>query len=905
MKTTFKKAVAMTVASAIAVCALGLTAFAEQPTTLGATAKVEYLYDAQGKKIGVKSVTIDGMFYYDINGGVKFPDNISDKELYYKAINNSGTQKPIDYWSQVAYAILKDNYEYTAYGYGNKNAAEFDKANGMNENNRWPDLVNDFQKTASGERGDSKAKVRYTGVNRANSLNEVRTKMASELVAAGVPGTTNDLIKFCGGDDCLKPLNDSKTQPVIYSIVTSLDFIPSSPDQYQSYGLAFYNFRLTPVNDDGLDFITAADGYKTVEDAAKNNVPGVSYKYTPEKVDPKTYTNDSTVELVQDTSRSVSKSDTMENSLSTTTAYKYTESLSASISAGFLKIFKATLTAGFSAEQLFQFEKGTKTSQTITTTDTISASATMPPHTGVVVELSTGEIEETVKYNCPMAITYDVAVFSMAGTLPGLMTKHFCTTLGSKNENATQALKNQNANTFAQVRMSNNAVTMKSLNWNSIANQAVVSKARATQSYSTLKQWLTTNTPMSAFGATMKSTSKTHNLTQKDLYALYPLKEVMFTDVNAFNVESAPYQVKEYERKVGETLSLDSAALRLKGYNGRVEQEKHILYYGFDPSYGQWWLTDKDGNLIETTQTIKGDNVITESDNAKLTYNMKTCQITLETKKAGDVYLKYQIHENVYQTPQQSRATKNSDLNKTAFIHVTVADIPHEGTIQATGSITGNVGDVVDLNSNTCGVKASVYDKTGKEIAVDKATIKWEQKNLNGLSIDENNQMTMLEEGNYEIRACYKEIYSNWVPVTVKKVQEEQIQTINISVTAPKAGETPDLKATTKDVGYTCNDIAWNPKDKVFENNTEYTANIVLKAAEGYAFADNLQVKVNGETARLIGKKTPTAITLTYTFNKTEALKMLADEPEFDITVNPNSEPEFELELDVELEPEA
>ncbi|MCL2054743.1 MAG: hypothetical protein FWG90_09980 [Oscillospiraceae bacterium] len=884
-----KKAIALLLAGAMSISLISMAAVAEEEEQMAggaSAAEPDYLRDSSGKRIGVKSVKIDGTTYFDMNGGVK-KEYPSAQSMYSQALrssHDSGT--PLGYWSQLAYLIFKANPLYSTYGYGAKNDDEFDKAMGRNENDRWPDLIDDFQKTSRGARDKSNAAwVRYTGLASANSLSSVRQTMAEEVSNGIVHVSAANVLSHNNGGACLEKLNDPTSRPVLYTIVTSIDKHGGTYRyDYKSYGIAFYDFTLTPVNDDSLSFITAAEGYGSIEEAFEKGAKGVTYKYVPDqKPDVRSYTNESAAEMTENTSRDVSISETMSNSVSTTTGLKFTQSLTRTIELGLLDMFKGTLTRQFTAEELFQFERSTSNSKTHNDNITLNGSILMPPHTGVIAELSKGTTTESTDYNCPMAINYKVVIFSMAGDVYTAISpqdwsfqRHFTTTFGEMSGSAAADIKaSRNGdslanNTYGWSKSTSNPV--RSLDWGTVNGKTAASKSRSVSGSSRIGSWLSENVPMSTYGGTMTNTYPTYNLKNRDLYPLYPLRETMFTFTNILNVEGAPFEVREYEIDTGNTLSLDGTLIGLKGYNGKTEQKNHILYYGFEPKFGSWVMTDKNGIPVGNT-TTQGNSTVTETDYAKLTFTKSISRIVLETKKPGDVYLKYVIDDNVYRSDGQTNYTKNSELTKTATIHVQVSDPVHDGTIEVTGSVNGTLGDVIDLNSSESGVKAIVYDKSGKEILVEQSSITWEQKNRAGLTIDENNLMTLDEVGDFKIRACYMGVWSDWVDVTVK-VDAKEVTVISLYVTAPVEGKTPNKIATSDEEGYTC-DVAWNPNDRQFRSGVYYTANMTITAEEGYEFDDDVVITVNGETAKIV-RHTATKIAISYNFDATPSLSSYA-----------------------------
>ena len=99
----------------------------------------------------------------------------------------------------------------------------------------------------------------------------------------------------------------------------------------------------------------------------------------------------------------------------------------------------------------------------------------------------------------------------------------------------------------------------------------------------------------------------------------------------------------------------------------------------------------------------------------------------------------------------------------------------------------------------------------------------------------------------------------------------EHVGAIELTVTAPKLGETPGTEVT--DVmnngnvsHFTVRSVSWNPAHNVFKPHINYTVSVVLEAENGYTFAKN-SCKINGEKVALeIDSTDKTTATAEYTF---------------------------------------
>jgi hypothetical protein len=90
------------------------------------------------------------------------------------------------------------------------------------------------------------------------------------------------------------------------------------------------------------------------------------------------------------------------------------------------------------------------------------------------------------------------------------------------------------------------------------------------------------------------------------------------------------------------------------------------------------------------------------------------------------------------------------------------------------------------------------------------------------------------------------------------------ITSVDITVTAPIDGETPDDSATgTGD--FTIGSVTWDPVDDPFQSGEIYTVTVTLTANDGFTFIGLIEATINGETAT-IQDNTGETVTLLYTF---------------------------------------
>ena len=101
---------------------------------------------------------------------------------------------------------------------------------------------------------------------------------------------------------------------------------------YNTFGIAFYDFKLAVLAGDGLEYITKAQEYESLQQAAENNAGGVSIQ-TSSKKDPELsyYKNESTKAKNVGMELKQSHSLTTSNTLEAGKKYSYSEMINPDI----------------------------------------------------------------------------------------------------------------------------------------------------------------------------------------------------------------------------------------------------------------------------------------------------------------------------------------------------------------------------------------------------------------------------------------------------------------------------------------------------------------------------------------------------------------------------------------------
>lgn len=422
--------------------------------------------------------------------------------------------------------------------------------------------------------------------------------------------------------------------------------------------------------------------------------------------------------------------------LSSSTEYSLSNSISGSKSLSFSEGFEAAskfeilgaeteFKVSFSATQAI--EKGWENGESLSdsTSSDSSVSVTLPPYTNSMLKQSVGVTNVTTRYNCPVAIKYTVELLKVRNGKT--------TTIATFGETDGDA----RADLYQRGILERSDNSDRQINWKeSLFTEALI-------------EVITANVPMSGFGATMTETLKTVNTVAAPVAPLYPLT----------SVESSK---QELTLTVGETAYTND--IDLKGLNMYGAD-----YYGFNPAYGHWMITDENGTELKNAPI-------------KLNTNSVSKKTAIDTISAGTCYLKYVIDENSYATAENTNTyTKNSDLNATAMVKVTVkedenaAKKPKITAKYSPEELAGKfVREHYDLDDY---FDVDFKDSTGRDV-----DYIWEaqERTKKGIAFDENNCVYFTKSGVFHVRVRDPEsgIYSGWIEITgiVQAGDEEPLE---------------------------------------------------------------------------------------------------------------------------------
>lgn len=733
-------------------------------------------YEDGGVRTGLKSIEIAPYTYYNVgdqDGGtvvdLNFLQDLVKTELLGK-------------WSQLAEDIFRVHPREAWCTMDGRRDFE-DMFNNPNGSGHKVDISEDLGNADKEVVGGGGASDRHTitGLRYTTSLADVRTQMAQEMES--ISGSDGDAGWFLGdgisSNALAKMRDDTERQDVYYNLLLSYEQ-EGIGNRINAFGIAFYDFDLTPISDEDLEYITAAEAYKDEENpleaAQTAGAPGVSYNSNGEGNKSVGYTeNISREDAEMAVSLTSSNTTTLHNSITNEKNYSFNETIGSETEFGIKSVVKETIRLEFSAEQAFGEARTQEEGVEKTIENSVTQTIVVPAHTAVAVEQETGSTNVTLEYDCPVALSYKVAIFSMncelnddqfqgVGYNKGFFATYFDGDGSSEqgtsaNENLYQrAVVGQNISGYdrangvtdgwAYKTAQSTVSTSDSVNWDGLFDNAHTSAE--VKNIATFAGQV----PMASAGAEMEATSSSINSKIQSIVPLYNLNKVQLTTGE-----------KAYEMSVGDSFPLDG--LHVEGVNA-----DKVAYYGFDENDGHWELTDAEGNVLTSNET------------AEIAEDALTGRKTLTAKQAGTVYLKWMLNDGVEYSSKNDATVISSEnfdtLADTAYIKIDIEEIPFTGTIDVNGNYEGTVGaEPVNLNDV---LDVTVYDESGKEVA---RPLTWEARQLDGIKVTEDGKVTFTKPGTYHVQAKVSDtVKSGWYEVQAENpvIPDETIAVTGVTL---------------------------------------------------------------------------------------------------------------------------
>ncbi|MBQ9179477.1 MAG: hypothetical protein IJ132_01595 [Firmicutes bacterium] len=321
------------------------------------------------------------------------------------------------------------NTGYSGYNWSVSDLADMlghDKTSGKSST----DDLSDFKIIKGSTNNDE---VVSCGIHPINNLNDARTMMGRSLRACADDNdlSVDDFLgngkDKSGNEYRLPALADDKTGGGYVNIVTCNNRAGSSGDyDYVAFGIAVYDFDVTPIAAKGLNYITEADEYidedNPIKAAAQNAKPNSEISYNENGSGSITSLMENKSPQEATTTTTLENSATEENFISTEDEFEWGMEQEIGVEVqwgGDDAIGFAPSKVAVHANQGWHESWRTMTSKgetkSKTTSKSVSTEMPLPGHTGALVVQNTECKEWTLPYGQPVALSYKVAVFAMSG----------------------------------------------------------------------------------------------------------------------------------------------------------------------------------------------------------------------------------------------------------------------------------------------------------------------------------------------------------------------------------------------------------------------------------------------------------------------------------------------------------
>ncbi len=634
---------------------------------------------------------INGINYYNFDADVSKNDflirALSEKE----AGSNVST---VESWAQLLYSMMSMKGEGS--GYQNRIDSSFKTIFG---DGQYTDLVSALTSGAGTENSkyDRGLFIQSTGLKQTSSISKVRDAML-QLHTGLVDwdannhdcNDVNELGEYLVKQDFFN--NVTSSSDVVYSLCrVADDKAKTGHDKSVSViGLVFYNFKLVPIIEDGSnqgnDTLNYSDVYRNVNE---------------EKSSVKIDKNDtaSTVSSSKSFANSMASSTT--NSHSDTFGQTYTISEELSFSAGFAnKESPLSVNMGIklSASQAFNFSSTDTVTEAITQTETNTdgLSYSVPPYSIAALNCTSSKESREQKYDCPVALTYDVA-FVGSGCELGA-TNLFETTFAYKSNyyaqfggngvSAVDTLNNiyktngEKTDNFKVSCTGQNEFNKYSTQeWSSILNKDINSREFPSTGAKT-SNFITSCQPMSFLGGNFNSDVSAVSYTFDKFYALYPIDKIKVFKTDVASTSQTLVQHLDI---------VSRESIRLQDYYNTISayDVHNSPWTNWDATQGYWALVSDDPNTGQEVITKITEEPVTDGI-VKAYKDSKTGLIYITPVKKGKSYIRYVINENVFQYYPNvpGDATEFSTLN---LKYTTNDDINAKGTIEVNTEKVANL----------------------------------------------------------------------------------------------------------------------------------------------------------------------------------------------------------------------
>ncbi len=748
-------------------------AFADsgEPQIRGMAQKAENIQMDPEKKYYTR-LTLDPYTFYDVAGGSK-------KTLDDATITSLVKNHLLDDWVEIANGCFRTSGKcatISVESYDN----HFNTSNpGDNSCGEIRDYLKD--KAGAVNKGSkSKSSLVKSGIKVASSLGSVRQVMADQI--ANQIGRRNlhgsDILKKGGpSGNALKEMADDKTEnnTVVYSIVTSIYPFSLNDFEYDSFGIAFYDFHPCAIQAENLKYKSSIDGL--TPEQIKAGAPGVSYESQSSDNSGSELTNNSGNSTDGSVTRIESYESTLTNDFETASEKTFGQTINHSLTWGSdVMPWSSVLghmetSVSFSFQEMYSAKEGHSTTENHKKETQTTQSVPEPPQT--YISVTQGSKDQTLQsdYDTPVQVSYKVAIFALTGNVyadggllclfdtAGYEQGNYLNIIGGDSNTGVSANENlhlraiDNKSTGRGDAESGGVVhrywinhgggnyntTNIGTNWNSgyMATNDKVRAAVAAQA---------TKIPMMSCGCKYAVNYKTNTSTLNEAVPLYlPARFVLEKGEASYDITS------------GGTMDLDKQ-LEISCLN-----RNNIPYYAFRSTHGQWIVCDNLGKpALSTCVDIKRD---------------ATGDQILTTYASGKDYITWKMNDDVeYLSKKDTGSITSKDNLPAPVIEINVKKEAFQGSVEVSGDFDGCVGDE-GLNLNKI-LMAKAFDPTHKQVM---KSFYWESENLpgDGITVESDGDIHLFKEGKYHVRAVVSnagsgaaDVYSDWFEITVRPARQ-------------------------------------------------------------------------------------------------------------------------------------
>ncbi len=541
------------------------------------------------------------------------------------------------------------------------------------------------------------------------------------------------------GEEMGNFINETDGQVVIPAAIRASS---SSDNDGRVAAVYFTNFKVIPIlpSDEGKNYVT---------------VETVQSKETPAAAS--VVRNNSASEVTGSQTVSSSYSASVSNTVGGSFTHSYQESIAFGneFKDGFFNKFHLDFT--FTFQQTFNKNWSDTTSTTQSDSTSRSISVNLPPYTCVMLKQKTTDAEAVTTYNCPIGITFDVAIviYNKDGSIR-VMSPDFIPQNAWYDNKLVFTFKANNGNArTALIKRYNDYKDYSEPDREGVRWDIVTSYDGDHTNGTHIREAIniaSTYVPMSSAGGVLAEKLNMFESEVDGILPTLPLRGVSLLPMDVpFIVNDGSYNSYNFlkmKMPVGE--STYTGYFKLGGYNARS-----VEYYGFSRAYGHWKVVD------ENEEIWTGDDAP-----VKIIQDTTNTWPRIKAVRPGTCYLKYFIDEDVYNTAESPDVyTKNSDLLYTAIIEI---EVPDDRTIDVSGQFEGYVDEEPEALDADGKLETSLCDATGKEVN-EEVTLAWEAKEKNGISVTDGNMVQFTKPGTYHVRAFVDSIKSDWVEITAKQ----------------------------------------------------------------------------------------------------------------------------------------